>query len=147
MKSRSLVSLVFAILAGASFGCAGSAASNVVDDTTGDSGSTTTPITDTDAGSTPVTTADAGTPVTPPVDAGAAACTTKTYANFGQAFFGTNCNGCHTLGLPRLTTQSAIKVNLASIKSDISSGRMPKGLPLTAQQKTDVQEWLNCGAN
>ena len=145
MKSRALVSLVFAILAGASFGCAGSAASNVVDDTTGDSGST--PITDTDAGSTPVTTADAGTPVTPPVDAGAAACTTKTYANFGQAFFATNCNGCHSFTNPRMTTQNAIKSNLATIKSDISRGKMPQGFALTAQQKTDVQEWLNCGAN
>lgn len=145
MKSRSLVTLVFAILAGASFGCAGSAVSNVVDDTPGDSGST--PTTNTDAGSTPVTTADAGTPVTPTVDAGAPACTTKTYANFGQAFFATNCNGCHSFTSPRMTTQSAIKSNLAAIKSDITVGRMPKGIPLTAQEKTDVLEWVNCGAN
>jgi hypothetical protein len=145
MKSRSLLTLVFAILAGASFGCAGSAVSSVVDDTTGDSGST--PTTNTDAGSTTVTTADAGTPVTPTVDAGAPACTTKTYANFGQAFFASKCNDCHSFQSPRMTTQSAIRSNLAAITSAISVGRMPEGIPLRAQEKTDVLEWVNCGAN
>ena len=144
MTSRSVLSIVFAILTGASFGCAGSTASSTVEDT--DAGTTA----ETDAGTTPV--ADAGT--TTPVDAGSssvadagsAACTTLTYANFGQAFFATNCNVCHSLQAPRLGTLQSIKTNIVAVKSDIQLGTMPKGRSLSSADKTKVLEWLNCGA-
>ncbi len=143
MTSRSLISIAFAILAGASFGCAGSSASNTVEDTDAgtvaatDAGSTTT----VDAGSTTV---DAGSSSS--ADSGSAACTTLTYANFGQAFFATNCNGCHSLQRPTLGTLQSIKTNMTAVKSDIQSGRMPKGFALSSADKTKVLEWLNCGA-
>lgn len=98
----------------------------------------------TDAGTTPTPTP---TP-TPAVDAGAGApsCTTKTYANFGQAFFSAKCNSCHVSERPVLTSLAAIKANMAATKLDIVLGKMPKGARLTAQEKADVLEWLNCGA-
>ena len=81
---------------------------------------------------------------TPGADAGS--CTSLTYANFGQQFFNTYCNTCHTSRSPRMTTQSVIKSNLSAIKSDISRGTMPPGGGLPSADKTKVLEWLNCSA-
>jgi hypothetical protein len=106
-------------------------------ETTGqDGGTTVTDAGSSDAGSDPVT--DAGS--------GGNDCTTHTYANFGEAFFATNCNGCHTSQQPRLTSQSAIKTNAARCRNEITSGRMPPYGTLSEAQKTAVVEWLDCGA-
>jgi hypothetical protein len=144
MIKRSVLATALAFAAATAVGCGGSTPSDVTSDTDGG----TTPATDsgttpsTDSGTTPAT--DSGTP--PTVDAGAPACTTKTYANFGQAFFASKCNGCHAIQSPRLNTQTGIRNNLAVCKSEISRGSMPQGTRLTTQEKTDVLEWLNCGA-
>jgi hypothetical protein len=150
-----------ALVGAAAIGCAGSTESSTP---TADAGSTpvvdsgTGPVTDagsapvvdsgtgpvTDAGSTP-TGSDSGSP-NPTADSGAPACTTKTYANFGQAFFQSKCNGCHSVQNPRLTSVTAIRSNLALCKSEITAGSMPKGTSLSAQEKADVLQWLNCGA-
>ncbi len=117
---------------------------------TGDAG-TGTPTGDAGAG-TPTGDAGTGTPTvdagtgTPTVDAGTPACTTKTYANFGQTFFGAKCMTCHAVTRPGLGSHAAIRANLQNVTSQISSGRMPKGLRLTETEKSDVLGWLSCGA-
>ncbi len=143
MKSHCLA---LALVAAFAFGCGSSTEATsgpAVDGGTtpnADAG-TTSAI---DSGSTPAPTADAGAP--PATDAGAPACTTKTYANFGQTFFAAKCNGCHSVQRPTLTSLSSIKTNIARCKSEISAGSMPVGSTLTPQEKTEVLEWLNCGA-
>jgi hypothetical protein len=130
------LSLALALGAAFAFGCGSSDSSTST--TTSDAGTAPT----TDAGSTTVV--DSGT--APVSDAGGASCTTKTYANFGQSFFQTNCNGCHAVTTPRFTSLTAIRTNLARCKAEITSGGMPQGRALSSQEKTDVLEWLNCGA-
>lgn len=144
MIKRSVLCLALAFATASAFGCSGSNPSDVTTDTDGgtpsaaDGGSNPA----TDSGSTPAT--DSGS--SPAVDAGAPGCTTKTYANFGQAFFAAKCNGCHAIQRPVLNTVTGIRNNLARCKSEISSGAMPQGTRLTTQEKSDVMEWLNCGA-
>jgi mono/diheme cytochrome c family protein len=130
------LSLALALAAAFAFGCGSSDSSTPA--AAADAGSTPS----TDSGTTPV--ADAGS--APVTDAGGAACTTKTYANFGQSFFQTNCNGCHAVTSPRFTTLTAIRANLALCKSEITNGTMPQGRALSTQEKADVLEWLNCNA-
>jgi hypothetical protein len=143
-------SISLALVAAFSFGCGSGTETSAPTGTDTDGGSTPTPTTD--AGTTPTPTTDAGTAptadagTTPTADAGAPACTTKTYANFGQAFFAAKCNGCHSVQRPTLTALSSIKTNIARCKSEITTGAMPVGTRLSAQEKADVLEWLNCNA-
>jgi hypothetical protein len=148
------LSLALALVAAVSFGCGSATETSAPTGTDTDGGSTPTPTTDAgisptpavDAGTTPTPAVDAGTTPTPTADAGATACTTKTYANFGQSFFAAKCNGCHSVQSPRFTTASAITSNIALCKAEITAGTMPIGAPLSAQEKSSVMEWLNCGA-
>jgi hypothetical protein len=135
----SKLSFAIAFVAALTVGCGSSTTENSTP-SGGDTDSGTTPAVD--AGTTP--SADAGS--APTTDAGAGACTTKTYANFGQAFVQNNCNGCHAVATPRLTSLTAIKTNIAAVKREISAGTMPQGRSLSSQEKADVLEWLNCGA-
>jgi hypothetical protein len=138
------LSLALALVAAVSFGCGSATETSAPTGTDTDGGSTPTPTTD--AGTSPTPAVDAGTTPTPTADAGATACTTKTYANFGQSFFAAKCNGCHSVQSPRFTTASAITSNIALCKAEITAGTMPIGAPLSAQEKSSVMEWLNCGA-
>ena len=143
MITRNLLRLAFAVSAACAAACSGSTQSDVTSDVDGgvapaaDGGNTPA-----DTGTSPVV--DSGT--SPAVDAGPAACTTKTYANFGQGVFASKCNACHTLQRPVLTSQAAIRANLSKCRSEIASGAMPQGSRLSAQEKADILEWLNCGA-
>lgn len=126
MIKGSVLAIALAFTAATAIGCGSSTPSDVTSDSDGG----TTPAADSGAG--PIT--DGG------------ACTTKTYANFGQAFFASKCNGCHAIQTPRLSTLTGIRNNLGLCKAEISAGTMPQGAPLAAQDKADVLEWLNCGA-
>lgn len=129
MITRSILCTALVVAATTALGCGSSTPSDVTSEA--------------DAGTAP--TSDSGT--VPVVDAGAPACTTtKTYANFGQAFFAAKCNGCHAIQRPQFTTATGIRNNAATCKSEISRGSMPQGSTLSAQEKADVLEWLNCGA-
>jgi hypothetical protein len=128
MITRSALCIALVVAAATALGCGSSTPSDVTSDT--------------DAGTAPAPATDSGTVV----DAGGPACTTKTYANFGQAFFAAKCNGCHAIQRPVLTTQTGIRTNASICKSEISRGSMPQGSSLSTQEKADVLEWLNCGA-
>ncbi len=103
-----------------------------------------------DASTTDAATSDAG-----PIDGSsgdgqadaAAPCTTRTYANFGEAWFQSRCNSCHASSTTRLTSQALIRQHLDACKTAIGAGTMP--LPpttLPAAEKTVALQWLNCGA-
>lgn len=89
---------------------------------------------------------DAGIPGDASRDAGPSVCTTFTYANFGQAFLEARCNGCHETRRPQLTSQAAVRAELPTIIESIETGFMPKRATLSAQEKAQALEWLNCGA-
>jgi hypothetical protein len=89
---------------------------------------------------------DAGIPGDASRDPGPPVCTTLTYANFGQAFLEARCNGCHETRPPQLTSQAAVRSELPAIIESIATGFMPKRATLSAQEKAQALEWLNCGA-
>ena len=79
---------------------------------------------------------------------------TLTYANFGQQFFTSYCNSCHSSGTrPALGTVAEIRANSSRIDSEAAAGPnatntyMPEGgsTPTTAE-RTQLGQWLACGA-
>ena len=70
---------------------------------------------------------------------------TDTDANYGQAFVTTNCRSCHQ-HTSQYGTQAAVQGSLTSLESELSTGRMPQGLTLTAAERARVITWLGCGA-
>lgn len=66
---------------------------------------------------------------------------TDTWASYGQSFFSSNCSGCHS----SFRTQSAVKSQVASIRSRVAGGSMPpRGISSTDEQR--VVLYLDCGA-
>ena len=84
--------------------------------------------------------------------------TKLTYANFGQAFFGGNCNSCHSAetknrkGAPEnyvFATRAGIIANKDRIFTESAGGNdsMPPGPDDPAREERDkLAEWLVCGA-
>jgi mono/diheme cytochrome c family protein len=70
---------------------------------------------------------------------------TDTWSTYGQAFFTTNCRSCHQ-HTSQFGTQAAVTASLSSIKSEISSGKMPEGTTLSATDKARILAYLSCGA-
>jgi hypothetical protein len=58
--------------------------------------------------------------------------------------------GCHAAGSGNgpgaLTTYSQISTNASSIRSAVSSGRMPQGSTLSTAQKNSIICWIDSGA-
>jgi hypothetical protein len=73
---------------------------------------------------------------------------TLTYENFGSAFLRTNCLSCHTSReKPALTSLALVQANSAKIISAaVTSSNMPQDSSLTTAQRTQLGQWLACGA-
>lgn len=78
---------------------------------------------------------------------------TLTYANFGQAFFQTNCSECHAgKENPNLSTLASIQANRTLIDQEAAAGpnatntAMPQSGSVSDADRTKLGEWLACGA-
>lgn len=74
----------------------------------------------------------------------AAACT-DTWADYGQGFFASNCDSCHQHS-GQFASQGSVQASLSSIRSQLSTGRMPQGISLTSAERSRVLLYLDCGA-
>lgn len=86
---------------------------------------------------------------TDPVDAGACPPgSALTYDSFGEAFVREHCLGCHLASEePTLTTQAQVQANRQRmLELAVYSTVMPDDGPLTAEQRQQLGEWLECGA-
>jgi hypothetical protein len=78
---------------------------------------------------------------------------TLTYANFGQAFFQSNCLSCHaSKESPHFNTLEQIRANSSEIDRAAAAGPdavntfMPEDLSIDEEQRRLLGEWLACGA-
>jgi hypothetical protein len=74
---------------------------------------------------------------------GAVACTVlpDTWTNYGMAFFGQSCGGCHTWA----SSYAGVAARTTQAQGAISAGVMPPGgLDPSARQR--AIDWLACGA-
>lgn len=78
---------------------------------------------------------------------------TLTYATFGQAFMDKYCLECHAgKDKPDLSTLAAIQKESAEIMSTTAAGptgtntNMPEDAEPTVEERTQLGEWLACGA-
>ncbi|HVZ33998.1 MAG TPA: hypothetical protein VG963_16340 [Polyangiaceae bacterium] len=84
--------------------------------------------------------------------AGGGSCSALTYASFGQQFLTSYCVGCHgsTLvsGGVRLDSLSNLQSHKAAVKSAVADGTMPQGSKKpTSDERTQLENWIDCGAN
>lgn len=70
---------------------------------------------------------------------------TDTYADYGAAFLAANCRTCHQ-HVADFSTQAEVALSAATMRAQISTGRMPEGVALSGAEKTRVLAWLACGA-
>lgn len=70
---------------------------------------------------------------------------TDTYANYGGTFMSTYCRSCHQ-HTSQFGSAAAVQASRSSIRSEISSGKMPEGTSLSSTEKARVLAWLDCGA-
>lgn len=75
------------------------------------------------------------------------------YANFGQALIADNCLSCHSgRESPTLTTQAAVQQwadaidRVAAAGPEATNTAMPQTGTLLLAQRTNLGEWLACGA-
>jgi uncharacterized membrane protein len=81
------------------------------------------------------------------------------YENFGEAFFANYCLGCHSSGFSEENRAgSPIKINFDNLEEIqiwrrnifvVVSGdapTMPPGVRLSALERTQLVEWISCGA-
>lgn len=80
---------------------------------------------------------------------------TLTYANFGQAFFSSNCLRCHSPSgpqSPKLETLEKIRANSDEIDRRAAAGPdavntvMPADASIPEAERRKLGEWLACGA-
>lgn len=78
---------------------------------------------------------------------------TLTYANFGQPFMDKYCTSCHAGNeRPSLTTAAQVKSAASQIMATTASGpngtntSMPPGDEPTTDERTQLGQWLACGA-
>lgn len=69
------------------------------------------------------------------------ACTTDTWANFGQAFFQNYCDTCHG---GAFSSHSSVQSELGTISGSISNNMPPSGL--SSSMRSRILKYLNCGA-
>lgn len=70
---------------------------------------------------------------------------TDTWANFGQAFFATTCESCHTHNHSGQFSTQAQVLGDPSIRTRIAVGNMPEGTTLTTAQKNRILDYIDCG--
>jgi mono/diheme cytochrome c family protein len=80
---------------------------------------------------------------------------TLTYANFGQAFFQTNCLSCHASNgpeSPKFDSVAQIRANKSDIDRAAAAGPsavntyMPDGASVAEAERRKLGEWLACNA-
>lgn len=73
---------------------------------------------------------------------------TLTYANFGAALLSSACLSCHgSRDRPRLGTQALVQAAIPEILDQaVYTDAMPRSGTLTLDQRTQLGEWLACGA-
>jgi len=73
---------------------------------------------------------------------GSSSCTTDpdTWSSFGDAFFSSECAGCHVF------SHAAVQAGHGAIASAISRGSMPQGGVLDDTLRRQVLAYLACGA-
>ncbi|MEZ4401162.1 MAG: hypothetical protein R3B06_14145 [Kofleriaceae bacterium] len=73
---------------------------------------------------------------------------TLTYANFGQAVITDNCFPCHNgRESPKLDTQAKVMASAnAIVNAAVFSSSMPQDHDMTIEQRTQLGQWLRCGA-
>lgn len=78
--------------------------------------------------------------------------TDLTYANFGKAFVDSYCNSCHSGNQqPSLASAAQIAANADAVYAQAGDGNtsMPPGnasAQPTADERSNLAEWLACGA-
>ncbi len=77
---------------------------------------------------------------------------TLSYESFGKAFMTSYCVACHTTGNAsdgvNLSSLTLVRTHLNKVDAEVVSGAMPpkgSGSP-TAEEKTNLAQWLACGA-
>ena len=75
-------------------------------------------------------------------------CATITYAIHVKPIIDNNCIQCHGNGgnFPNLTTYNGTSANANIVNAEVSSGRMPRGGSLTADEKKAIDCWVEGGA-
>jgi mono/diheme cytochrome c family protein len=87
----------------------------------------------------------------------AAPANTSTYSYISLNILGPNCVVCHTANLAlgnvrydsytaTRATVSAGNANGSRLYTEMISGRMPPGAPLTTLQENQIRDWINAGA-
>lgn len=72
---------------------------------------------------------------------------TLTYTNYGSAFMTAHCTECHDTESPRLTTQAEVQAATSRIlDAAVYHSSMPENGSLTLAQRTELGQWLSCGA-
>ncbi len=72
---------------------------------------------------------------------------TDTWENYGQAFFVTNCTGCHEHDHSNFVLQPTVKGELGLIEARLLSKEMPKNATLADEERQRILTFLACGAN
>jgi uncharacterized membrane protein len=67
---------------------------------------------------------------------------TPLFANNVLPIIQANCVSCHS----SYNTYSGVKAGVSAIRSEVVSGRMPKGGSLTSDQKNAIVCWIDGGA-
>ncbi|MFZ5442544.1 MAG: hypothetical protein ACOZQL_21215 [Myxococcota bacterium] len=88
--------------------------------------------------------AGGGSPATGGGGGGSSACT-DTWSGYGATFFSATCSTCHH-HTGQYATQASVQAALSSIRSEISSGKMPEGMSLSTSERARILAYLGCGA-
>ncbi len=87
-----------------------------------------------------VCTSDSGSTSTDPNDACAEMA--GGWSSFAKGVLTSECAGCHSWS----TSYSQVKARRTTIRSEISTNRMPPNGGLSASDKQQIIDWLDCGA-
>jgi mono/diheme cytochrome c family protein len=70
------------------------------------------------------------------------------FINDVKPIMNARCLSCHGAGgnFPELKNYSEVSNHAAMVKSEVASGRMPKGAALTAAQIKSIVDWVDAGA-
>ena len=74
--------------------------------------------------------------------------TKVSFINDVKPIMDARCLSCHGVGgnFPELKNYSEVSNHAAMVKSEVASGRMPKGAVLTAAQIKSIVDWVDEGA-
>ena len=74
--------------------------------------------------------------------------TKVSFINDVKPIMDARCLSCHGVGgnFPELKNYTEVSKHAAMVKSEVASGRMPKGAVLTAAQIKNIVDWVDEGA-